>query len=60
MDSDKCGKSDDWFRAQARELYHEDGEIEIDHNAIISHGDGGGAYVEAWVWVPLEEEESNS
>lgn len=45
-------KNDEWFRARAIELYHEDGEIEIDENARVSAGGDDGAYVEAWVWVP--------
>lgn len=53
-------KSDDWIRARARELYCEEGEIEVDGNARISHGDDDGAYVEAWVWVPFEEEQDDS
>ena len=53
-------KSDKWFRARAKELYCRDGEIEVDSNARISFGDDDGAYVEAWVWVPLNEEESDS
>jgi len=28
-----------------------DGELEIDENAVISHGEDNGAYVQAWVWV---------
>ncbi len=28
-----------------------DGELEIDDNAVVSHGDDNGAYVQAWVWV---------
>jgi hypothetical protein len=28
-----------------------DGELEIDDNALVSHGDDNGAYVQAWVWV---------
>lgn len=48
-------KSDEWFRMRARELYHEEGEIEVDDNAPVSAGDDDGAYVEAWVWVPLKE-----
>jgi hypothetical protein len=28
-----------------------DGELEIDDNAVISHGEDNGAYVQAWVWV---------
>jgi hypothetical protein len=40
-------KNDNWFRARAKQLYHQEGELE-------------GAYVAAWVWVPLREEESDS
>ena len=50
------GKSDDWYRERAKELYCVDGEIEVDSNARISRGDDPGAYVEAWVWVPDDEE----
>ena len=39
-----------WFRLRAKELYHEEGEIEIDEKARVSVSDEG-AYVEAWVWV---------
>ena len=46
------GKSDDWYRARAKELYCVEGEIEVDSNARISRGDDHGAYVEAWLWVP--------
>jgi hypothetical protein len=53
-------KSDKWFRIRAKELYHQDGQIEVDGNARISRGDDEGAYVEAWVWVPLKEEASDS
>jgi hypothetical protein len=52
-------KSDKWFRDRAAELYNKDGQIEVDGNARISYGDDDGAYVEAWVWVPLKEEESD-
>jgi hypothetical protein len=45
-----------WFRSRAKELYHEEGQIEIEPNARVSIGDDEGAYVEAWVWVPLKEE----
>jgi hypothetical protein len=51
---------DAWFRARAKELYGKDGEIEVDSNALISYGDDPGAYVAAWVWVPFEEEQSDS
>jgi len=53
-------KNNDWFRNRAKELYHEDGQIEVDGNARVSVGDDEGAYVEAWVWVPLKEERSDS
>lgn len=49
-------ESDKWLRARAKELYGRDGEIEVDSNARISYGADAGAYVEAWVWVPFEEE----
>lgn len=42
---------------KAREYYQEEGNIEIDNNAEISKSDEG-AYVQAWVWVPNEEEET--
>lgn len=53
-------KSDKWFRTRAEELYYEDGRIEVDGNARISRGNDEGAYVEAWVWVPSRQEESDS
>lgn len=39
----------------------QDGEAEIEPNAIVSEGEDNGAYVEAWVWVsfdgtPLDKE----
>ena len=52
--------NDEWFRARAKELYCRDGEVEVDSNARISYGADEGAYVEAWVWVPFEETESDS
>jgi hypothetical protein len=43
----------EWFRLRARDLYHEEGEIEIDDQATVSVADPTeGAYVQAWVWVP--------
>jgi hypothetical protein len=50
------GNSDDWYRERAKELYGVEGEIEVDSNAQISRGDDAGAYVEAWVWVPDDED----
>ena len=52
-------ESHEWFRQRAKQLYHEEGEVEIDDNARVSVGGKEGAYVEAWVWVPssvLEQE----
>jgi len=44
--------TDEGFRSRARELYCEEGEIEVDARARVSASKDG-AYVEAWVWVPL-------
>jgi hypothetical protein len=52
-------KSDDWYRDRAKELYCVDGEIEVDSNPRISRGNDPGAYVEAWVWVPHDEDLTN-
>lgn len=49
-------KGKDWFRGRAKELYHEDGQIEVDDGARVSIGNEDGAYVEAWVWVPSRED----
>jgi hypothetical protein len=49
-------KSERWFRARAKSLYHSDGSIEVDGNARVSRGSETGAYVEAWVWVPIESD----
>jgi hypothetical protein len=53
-------KSDEWFRTRAKELYHEEGEIEVDGDAAVSLGNDDGAYVAAWVWVPLNKKRSDS
>lgn len=34
--------------------YVREGEVEVDDNAIVSKGDGAGAYVLGWVWVEDE------
>lgn len=47
-------KSTEWFRSRARDLYHEEGQIEIDVDARVSIGGDDGAYVQAWVWVQSE------
>lgn len=48
--------AEDAIRARAREMYHDEGTLEIDDNAIVSQSEGG-CYVAAWVWVPDEGEE---
>jgi len=42
---------------RAKELYEEEGLIEFDEEPVLSKGDGRGAYVQAWVWVPIEDNE---
>lgn len=48
---------DDPLVALAREQYHCDGEIEIDHFTVRSGSDGPGDYILAWVWVDNPGEE---
>jgi hypothetical protein len=43
------------IRNQARRIYHEEGTLEIDEDAIVSQSEGG-CFVAAWVWVPDEDE----
>ena len=43
------------YREAAIDQYGNEGEVEIDDDAIVSLGDDDGAYVEAWVWVNKEE-----
>jgi hypothetical protein len=47
-------KTSGWFRNRAAEMYQAEGEIEIDRHARVSVGETDGAYVQAWVWVPIE------
>ena len=42
-------------RKRARQMYQEEGTLEIDDDAIVSQSEGG-CYVAAWVWVPDEDE----
>ena len=39
------------YRRYAKMEYENEGEIEVDNNALVSEGDEDGAYVAAWVWV---------
>lgn len=41
--------------AKACDLYHRDGELEIDENAICSDGVDAGGYVLCWRWVDEDE-----
>jgi hypothetical protein len=38
------------YRAVARQRASE-GDLEVDHNALVSKGDDDGAYVMAWLWI---------
>lgn len=40
-----------WYRKQAKERFHKEGELEVDDRAVVSKGEDDGAYVQAWVWV---------
>lgn len=50
-----------WFRERAKEMYEDEGTLEVDEGAkvSISEDQSGptGAYVQAWVWVPLPDGE---
>lgn len=43
------------YREAATEEYVEEGRIEIDSNAVVSHGEDNGAYVAAWVGVDRDQ-----
>lgn len=43
-------------RQRAKDLHAQEGDVEIDDNAVVSRGNDDGAYVQAWVWVPDESE----
>ena len=45
-------ESQDHAVAQARRLFHDAGDIEIDTTTVVSRDEGYGAYVMAWVHVP--------
>jgi hypothetical protein len=53
------------YRKAARRLYHDEGHIEVDEKAEVSistdgrwkEGQARGCYVQAWVWVCVEEVE---
>lgn len=37
-----------------------EGELEVDDDAAISKSSDGGAYVQAWLWVPNKEEDEDA
>ena len=47
------------LRQRAMDEMQRDGELEIDPGAVISFGDGKGAYVLAWVWIYFNDDEEN-
>jgi hypothetical protein len=51
--------SDEAIRTSAIEQWAEDGQVEIDADAVVSRSEDGGAYVAAWVWVELVGEGSS-
>ena len=56
--------SDDDFRAEAKQVWESEGEIEIDDNAVVSQDEDSdepvyGAYVAAWVWVEFDEDDES-
>jgi len=51
LDYDLPDAEDDPYRAAARKEYADEGAVDIDDGAEVSHS-ADGAYVHAWVWVP--------
>jgi hypothetical protein len=49
--------TDETVAAIAQSIHHRDGEVEIDSNAELSIGAENGCYVQAWVWVDLDDED---
>jgi hypothetical protein len=41
----------------AKRTVHDEGDLEIDDNCIVSEGDDYGAYVSAWKWVSFSDTE---
>lgn len=42
------------YRDFAHDKHNDDGHLEVDSSAIVSVSEDGGAYVQAWIWVPRE------
>lgn len=51
-------QEEDKYRQAAWDNFHRDGECEIDDEAKVSIGSDGGAYVQAWIWVPASRLEA--
>ena len=51
----------DWLRVEAMEYATSQGmnmdEIECDQDALLSHSDDAGTWVQCWVFVPKDEDE---
>jgi hypothetical protein len=49
--------SNEWYIEQAREKYANpsNDDVEVDDDAVISHGNDDGVWVQAWVWVDNPE-----
>lgn len=45
--------NDELRDAVSRVASNSEGDISVDGDAIVSHGEDPGAYVAAWVWVPF-------
>ena len=46
------------YRQAAKRMFHDEGTLEVDENAVVSQAEGNedeGAYVQAWVWVRDED-----
>lgn len=53
----KCDTPDpitDQYRQKAKSIWEDEGQIEIDQNAVVSESENG-AYVQAWVWVEKDD-----
>jgi len=39
-----------WYRKKAHDGYHDEGTLEVDDDAMVSHSENG-AYVQCWKWI---------
>ena len=47
-------KRENAIRKLAHKTLHQEGDLEIDDNVVISEGDDNGAYVMTWQWVAFD------